>query len=145
MALYSNGLPSPSSAAPTPTVILNGRGFKRRHLDAQQRAHLAAEWVCGDVQLRPSLQQAASLFEVLVPQVREHLKARNGGGTRRPADPVVAELLRAWSAADPAQRLSFARGLGAAAVWDEVIVPLTLINGDLAERDLAEQSASPRE
>jgi hypothetical protein len=48
----------------TPRRVLSGRSVAHRHLDARQRACLAADWIDGRVVLQPTIRQASELLGV---------------------------------------------------------------------------------
>jgi len=68
----SNTSPANGKALP----MLLGRGINHRRLDQAQRANLAASVAVGELSFLPSLGQLAVLFNVPVPVLRAHVKAR---------------------------------------------------------------------
>jgi hypothetical protein len=116
---------------PTPNSVVNGRGIRHRHLTRYQRAHLAADLATGALMLYPlGASDACRLLNASPVLVREHLnKARradkphnggNGNSVSASAETLAEHLVRST----PAERSAAATVLGAATVWDEMIVPL---------------------
>jgi hypothetical protein len=125
MALRYNGQPSPTSTAfPTTSKTVNGRGIKHRRLDRFQRAHWAADCVTGAVWLRPSIEQACLLFDVPRTLVRKHLKARNGNGARPQSNSHEETLAEHIARSSSTERLAAARIIGPAELWDSMISPV---------------------
>jgi hypothetical protein len=108
---------------------INGRGIRRRHLDADQRRDLAARLVIGTSSITGlRIEQAAQVMEVPVTQVRERLHAwgfgsTNGNGNGHKKETLAEHLLNAT----PEERREAADALGVSKVWDEMVCPLVTI------------------
>jgi hypothetical protein len=64
-----------NSGSPTTVQrVISGRGVANLHSDKRQLACLAADWVTGSVEVRPSIRQAAALFGVSATYVNKALK-----------------------------------------------------------------------
>jgi hypothetical protein len=114
---------------PTPNSVVNGRGIRHRHLNRYQRARLAADLATGALMLYPlGASYACRLLSASPALVREHLKARratdkphsSGNGNGASGETLAEHLVRST----PAERSAAATALGAATVWDEMIIPL---------------------
>jgi hypothetical protein len=66
-----------------------------------KRARMAAQWVSGALELKPTVRSAAAVFDVTPGAVVRAL-----GRRQKPAKPA---LVRAWSAASEPERLAFVR------------------------------------
>jgi hypothetical protein len=73
-----------------PTKTLVGRGLAHRHLDARQRACLAADVLDGTATFTPSAKQIADILNVSAPYVR---------AARRLPSNKRAAILRGWDSA----------------------------------------------
>jgi hypothetical protein len=102
MDLHSrNGNGSAVTILP-PTTTLVGRGLAHRHLDARQRACLAADVLDGTAMFTPSAKQIADILNVSAPYVRA---ARKLPSNKR------AAILRGWDSASFAGLVNPARQL----------------------------------
>jgi hypothetical protein len=80
-----NGRGTATVLPPTKTIV--GRGLAHRHLDARQRACLAADVLDGAVQLDPSQKQLAEIFGISAPYIQVARKLSPG---------KRAAILRGW-------------------------------------------------
>jgi hypothetical protein len=91
--------PQPRSRIKT-TTHLNLKTTRRQ--GARARAAKAAAWIAGDLTLKPSIANAATVFAVSAPYIAA--AAKGSYVKHAPADP----LARAWDRATPEQRKAFA-------------------------------------
>ena len=70
MSLISQNGKGGAAILPPVTKVINGRGVAHRHLDARQRAILAANVADGIARFVPSQKQLANVFDVSVPYVQ---------------------------------------------------------------------------
>jgi hypothetical protein len=128
MALYSNGQPSPTSAA------ITGQYLAKAHLTYRQCVKLAAALSTGAAVLSPmTIGQAASLVGVPVADV-SRARRRNGKpgtGHNGHAETLADHLVRSSAA----ERVEAARRYGVDRVWDHMISPV------LAEERASQQAA----
>lgn len=108
---------------------IKGTGLlHRRRMGPHERAELAVDAILGVRPFVPSVGQAAQLFVVPLPILREHIKARsqpangNGGGT------LVEHLLHAT----PSELIEAGQEFGIGRLWDLMIVP-NIGNSEAAE------------
>jgi len=111
---------------------LLGRGLAHRHLDPEQRAHLAAGVAAGLYSLIHSHGQLCSLFHVTPPMLRKHITAiehvaaeKNDNGQVPVA--VIPEIsIRALTdrlaVATPAERFAIVQALDV--LWDAFVKPV---------------------
>jgi hypothetical protein len=115
---------TPPANPPPPKSILNGRGLKGRHLSTHQRAELAVGWIMGTMRVRPSFEQAATIFDVPKPLLREFLRARNGGNGHDRRKTRVDRIKCDLQNATPAELAAVGTVLGPALIWDRMISPV---------------------
>jgi hypothetical protein len=104
--------------APTPqdpARCVTGQYLSKNRLSARDRARLAAGIIGGQIKVQNlTVRQTAKLCRVSEKYV---------GAVRRPP-PAPESLAEHFVRATPAEWLEAARTIGAAAVWDRMIVPL---------------------
>src|SRR5262249_2441440 len=111
--LYTTPVPNGNGGVPH----VRGRGLRRRKLTTEQRVKLAADLVCGSVQLEPSIAQTAELVRVSQARIRDELRARAAANEIDQHLPVTT-LIEAWDQASEQDREVAIRAIGVAEVWD---------------------------
>jgi hypothetical protein len=87
-------------------VIVTGQSISKARWDAQQRAHLAAQWLAGLIAVSPSVKMASETFDVSAPLIR---RAR----AKIDDNEVVDEQI----VLTPDQCAALARTLGEEQIW----------------------------
>jgi hypothetical protein len=123
-APYSNGSPTPTSAAippAAPPYFVEGQYLAKNKLSADERVGLANGILDGEVGVTDlCVSQVAKLCRVSVYRVH---RARNGNGNgngRHKTETLAEHILRSTTA----ERLEAARAIGIDAVWDDMIAPV---------------------
>jgi hypothetical protein len=126
-----------SQIQPKPKIV-NGRGLHRRRLNRAQRANLGVDVLVGAVPFKPSLEQAALIFNVPRYELSKRVKLRRKFAAKYPEDPrfcgsavgngrsnghaeTLAEHIRRSS---PTERLDAARIIGPSELWDSMVLPV---------------------
>jgi len=119
MTLSYNGPPGPSS----PAHVVTGQYLAKAHLTRRQRGKLAAALSNGTAVLTPlTCKQAAAVARVRVLDVTE--ARRNGKPANGRSNGHAESLADRFARASAAERLEFARAVGAGTLWDELVSPL---------------------
>jgi hypothetical protein len=97
--------------------LVHGRGVRRRKMNAQQRAVLAADLVTSERWLKPSLAQVCEIIGTTPALVRTELKARIARKQDTEKD-AAADLVEAWVNTSQLEREVAVRCIGPAVVWE---------------------------
>jgi hypothetical protein len=131
---YTNGSPTPSSAA------ITGQYLAKAHLTYRQCVKLAADLTTGAAMLSPmTIGQAASLVGVQVADVsRARRNGKPGNGRNGHAETLAEHIARS----SLLERVTAARTVGCAEIWDTMINPaISEERCEAEERWQAEQVA----
>jgi hypothetical protein len=101
--------------------LISAQSIAKARLQPRQRARLAADWVDGSAQIKPTIALAARVLRVSVPLIYEALKHQRNNGNGTSAPTALVRLSQAWDRATPAERAAFGRAIGVDVIWDDAI------------------------
>jgi hypothetical protein len=116
-----------NATAPTVNLLalrkISAQSIAKGHRQPRELARLAADWVSGSAQVKPTIALASRVFHVSEPLIRGELRHHRGNGNGTSAPTALFRLSQAWNRATPAERAEFGRAIGVNVVWDDAVAP----------------------